>query len=361
MSVLPSFPRNVVRSTVYLATVLLAACTVNIGADGAAQERSLMDRLPAGATAVAWIDVGGLAAVTPEESWDRYRRAFEADEDMQDLERFTEATGMDPRENIAQIAFAALPSDTAPDDYLVLISATFDRDKLEALADGADNVVYDGTTFYDAEDIFRKLGEAVGRRDETSADDGNGAPGAAAARRPGYVAILDAATLAMGSEESLRAAVDVGSGSREPITTDGVMTGFIGDVYDQGQIWFVALRGAWDKRVDELGLQPGGMPNQAIDGIEVVTMTVRMGDGMNMRIAALAADADAAAELVSSLNGLLAMGRMMVQQSDPQLFEILDRGLNVAQDERSVHLDIVLSDADIETLRRLAEEQMPDR
>jgi hypothetical protein len=319
-----------------------------------------MDRLPSGATAVAWIDVGGLAAVLPEDRWNRYAGAFEDDEDMQDLERFIEATGMDPRENIAQIAFASLPGAETPDDYLVLMAAAFDRERVEALAADAETITYEGTTFYADQAVFRNLGEAVGRPEDPAREMGDSAAGTSA-RAPGYVAILDDATLAMGSEASLRAAVDVGNGSRGPITTDATMNALIGDVYDRGQIWFVAQRDSWDERVDELGPGSNMVPMGAIDSIEVVTMTVQMGDGMEMRLSALAADADGAAELATSLKGLVAMGRMMLQQSDPKLYEILDRGLTVGQEDRAVRLDITLTDADIETLQRMAEEQMPAR
>ena len=57
--------------------------------------------------------------------------------------------------------------------------------------------------------------------------------------------------------------------------------------------------------------------------------------------------------------GILAMGRMMLQQQEPELFAIIDRGLSVGQDDRTVHIEATLTDADIEILQRMAEEQMP--
>jgi hypothetical protein len=177
--------------------------------------------------------------------------------------------------------------------------------------------------------------------------------------RPGYLAILDGETLAMGTESTLRVIVDVAGNRHDALKMDPTMNDLISDVAGQGQIWFVASRDTWDKRLDDLAQGGSMVPVSAIESIEILTMSLRMGDGMTMRIAGMAATAEAAAELSTSLNGLLAMGRMMLQQQEPELFAIIDRGLSVGQDDRTVHIEATLTDADIEILQRMAEEQMP--
>jgi len=357
MHSLTTLPRKLARASAWVAIVLLMACSVSVDSEGETQTTALIDRLPAGATAIAWVDIEALAEAMPPEEWDEYEEMFQDDEDMQDLERFAEATGMDPREDMKQITFAVMPGDGEEDDYVMLMSAAFDRDKLEGLADGAETISYEGMTFYSAEDVFRNLEEAVGPMG-TEDPDGNSEI-EVSVDRPGYLAILDGETLAMGTESTLRVIVDVAANRHDALKMDPAMNDLISDVAGQGQIWFVATRDTWDERLDDLAQGGSMVPVSAIESIEILTMSLRMGDGMTMRIAGMTATAEAATELSTSLNGLLALGRMMLQQQEPELFAIIDRGLSVGQDDRTVHIEATLTDADIEILQRMAEEQMP--
>ncbi len=58
--------------------------------------------------------------------------------------------------------------------------------------------------------------------------------------------------------------------------------------------------------------------------------------------------------------GLLAMGKMMIQQAQPELFNIVDRGLLIDSDNRIINIEANLSAEDIATLRELAEERVGD-
>jgi hypothetical protein len=177
---------------------------------------------------------------------------------------------------------------------------------------------------------------------------------------PGWVAILDDQTIALGTDLSLQTMVDVDGGRHDGLQADAAMTGLVADVVDEGQIWFVATRDTWQDRMDDLGQSPM-VPTAAINSIETVTMSLRMGDGMTLRIAGMAGSPETASELTTSLNGLLGMGRMMLQQSDPELFAIVDRALSVRQEENTVRIQADLTPEDMEVLQRLAEEQAPQR
>jgi len=354
MNLLSALPRKMTGATVALAIVALMACSVTVESDGANPARALIDRVPAGATAVAWIDFKALAASMSPEDWDEYEQMLQGDdEDMATFERFVEATGIDPREDMMDLAFVALPTAVAPDDYLVLMSADFDRDKLEALAADAESISYEGTTFYSAEDVFRSIGEAIGKP-VTEAE------GMVAQDPPGWVAILDDQTIAMGTDVSLQTVVDVDGGRHDSLQSDATMSGLVADVVDEGQAWFVATRETWQDRMDDMGDNPM-VPTAAIGSIETVTMSLRMGDGMTLRIAGMADSPETANELTTSLNGLLGMGRMMLQQSEPELFAIVDRALTVRQEDSTVRIQADLTPEDIEVLQRLAEEQAPER
>lgn len=353
----PSWSRSVTRFSAWIAVVLLMACTVSVAVEGETQTRALIDRLPAGATAIAWIDIEALAAAMPPEEWDQYEDMFQGDDNMEDLERFAEATGIDPREDMRQIAVAMMPGAGTEVEPVVLVALEFDEDKLLALMADAESVSYEGTTLYNAQEVFRSLGETIGSED---ADAGGDAAAdmevEISPEQDGYLTILDAQTVAMGTEESLKVLIDVDGGRHDSLKMDPAMNDLISDVAGQGQIWFVATREAWEDQIDRLGQGGGMVPTNAIESIEVMTMSMRMGDGMTLRLAGVAASAEDAGLLADTLNGWTAMGKMMLQQSQPELFAILDRGISVGHDDRTVHIEANLTPADIEALRVMAEE-----
>ena len=85
-------------------------------------------------------------------------------------------------------------------------------------------------------------------------------------------------------------------------------------------------------------------------------MSMRMGDGVTLRLAGVATTAEDAGLLADTLNGWTAMGKIMLQQSQPEMFDILDRGITVGRDDRTVHIEADLSAADIEALRSVMED-----
>lgn len=364
--------RNIARFSAWTAVVLLMACSVSVDSEGETQTRALIDRLPAGAIAIAWIDIEALAAAMPPEEWDEYEEMFQGDDNMQGLERFAEATGIDPREDMRQVAVAMMPGAAQEGDPVVLVVLDFDEDKLLALMAEAETVSYEGATLYNAQEVFRSLAKTVGGADadasegeagdmEGEAGDMDGEAGdmevEIAATRDGYLTILDAQTLAMGTEASLKVLIDVDGGRYDSLKMDPVMNDLISDVAGQGQIWFVATSDTWEDQIGELGQGGGMVPTNAIESIEVMTMSMRLGDGMTLRLAGVTASAEDAGLLADTLNGLAAMGKMMLQQSQPELFGILDRGITIGQDDRTVHIEANLSAADIAVLRLMAEER----
>ena len=350
-----SWSRNIARFSAWIAVVLVMACSVSVDSEGETQTRALIDRLPAGAIAIAWIDIEALVAAMPPEEWDEYEEMFQGDDNMQELERFAEATGIDPREDMRQVAVAMMPSAGENDEPVVLVALDFDEDRLLALTVDAETVSYEGATLYNAQEAFRRIEEAVGRDAGTGEGELSG-EFELTAEPDSYLTILDAQTLAMGTEESLKMLIDVDGGRHDSLKMDPVMNELISDVAGQGQIWFVATREAWDDQIGELGQGGGMVPTNAIESIEVMTMAMRLGDGMTLRLAGVAASAEDAGLLATTLNGWTAMGKMMLQGSQPELFGILDRGITVGQDDRTVHIEANLSAADIVALRLMAEE-----
>lgn len=339
------------------AMALILACSVSIDSEGITESQALIDRLPSGATAIAWIDVEALVEAMPAEQWEQYEDMLQGDENAPELEQFQEATGIDLRTDLRQIGVALMPGGDDDDSPIVLIEVDFDRGRFESLLTDVETIEYEGATMYAADDFARNLAVAVGSEEaieslEAKTEDGYNA----------YIVILDDTTLAIGTEDNLRIVVDVDGGRRETLKSDPNMNDLISEVAGHGQIWLVATRSTWDDQVADLGASgAGGMiPTAAIESIETVTLSMRMGDGMSIRLAGISASAKNAAMLTDSLNGLLSMGKIMIQGSQPELFQILDRGVHAEQDDRRINIEANLTPADLEFLRRMAEDEVGD-
>jgi hypothetical protein len=343
-----------------MAFATLLACSVTVDSQGGTQNTALIDRLPAGATAIAWIDFEALAESMTAEEWTKYEDMLEEDENSQNVERFAEATGIDVREDMKQVALAIMPGSAEEGDTLILANVAYDEDKLLELLEGAETLTYESKTIYAARDAFRRIEEAVGEDENSSSEAEAEGPGTEEADddEPAYLVMLDDRTLAMGNLPGLELVIDVDGGRRDALKVDAAMNDLISDVAGQGQIWVVATRDTWDEQLDDLGGAGAMVPTSAVESIEVVTVSVRMGGGMAMRLAGVAASPEDAGLLADTLRGWTAMGKMALQQSQPELFQILDRGISVGQNDRTVHIEATLSESDIELLQRLAEEQL---
>ncbi len=349
-------------SLVLFGVTTLTACAVAVDPQSETPS-ALIDRLPSGATAIGWIDVERIAESLTPEQWAEYLAMAEENEDWEDLERFAAATGFDPRTDLRQLAVVVLPSDDDEVEPVVLISAQFDRAQLESFLAEAETSSYEGQTIYKMDERTFEQFEDMAREEEAEQEADEPAEGEAATEEddPAFLAILDDTTVAMGNEAAVRLAIDVDGGRHESLKMDPAMNDLISDVAGEGQIWFVAMRDTWDSELDELGQAGVPLPTSALASIETMTLSMRLGDGLALRLVGITGSPEDAKMLADSLSGLTAMGKMMLQQSQPELFDIIDRGINVGTDDRNVHIQADLSDADLEVLRRLAAEAQAEQ
>ena len=144
------------------AMALIVACSVSIDSEGITESQALIDRLPSGATAIAWIDVEALVEAMPAEQWEEYEDMLQGDEDAPELEQFQEATGIDLRTDLRQMGVALMPGGDDDDAPIVLIEVDFDRGRFESLLTDVETIEYEGATMYAADDFARNLAVAVG-------------------------------------------------------------------------------------------------------------------------------------------------------------------------------------------------------
>ena len=339
------------------AMALILGCSVSIDSEAVTESRALIDRLPSGATAIAWIDFAALSEAMSAEQWDQYEEMLEGDENAQDLARFKEATGIDVREDLRQMGGALMPGGADDDWPVVLIEADFDRGRLVSLLTDAESIDYEGVPMYAVDDFARNLEVTVGRDEDIES---RGAEAETGSAIEAYIVVLDDTTLAIGTEENLRIVINVDGGRRETLKSDPDMNDLISEVAGHGQIWLVATKSTWDNQVAGLDQTiPGTMvPATAIESIETITLSMRLGDGLSIRLAGISESAEDARMLTETLNGLLSMGKMMIQGSQPELFQILDRGVRAEQDDRRINIEANLTPADLEFLQRMAEDEV---
>ena len=353
-------------SLAFLGVTALTACAVAVDQQSATPS-ALIDRLPSGAMAIGWIDVERIAESLTPEQWAEYLAMAEEDENWQDLERFAAAMGFDPRTDLLQLAVVVLPGGEDDIEAVFLMAAQFDRAQLESFLDEAETSSYEGQTIYTLDDATFEQFADMRREEEAEEEASEAAEGEASvsilgralyllageseADERAFLTILDDTTVALGGEAAVRLAIDVDGDRHDSLKMDPAMNDLISDVAGEGQIWFVAMSETWDSGLDELQQSGGPVPASGIESIETMTLSMRLGEGLALRMVGIAGTPEDAKMLADSLSGLIAMGKMMLQQSEPELFDIVDRGISVSSDDRNVHIQADLTDADLEVLR----------
>lgn len=358
MNKLAIFRRGFLQIGAFGSTALILACSASIDSERVTMSRALIDQLPSlGAEGIAWIDFEALREALPEEQWKRYERTF-FEEGLflepggDELRQMWERLGINPREGLEHISFVIMDgaqgvggdADHTHDEMIILISADFDHNRFEsALTDIVANWSIedvDGTTMWKVDEVSTGL-----------------APFLEVAATPPSLALafLDDTTLVMGNQESLYTVIEAKGSRLEPLESGHIMNDLISEVAGQGQVWMVAtnpliptLLGSDDA--------PLMLPS-VIGNLEAISMSLQIGNGLSARLAGIATSSEDARMLTDSLNGLIAMGKMMLQGSQPELFEILD-GVHAEQDDQKINIEVTLSQTSFDFLLSIVEQEL---
>lgn len=350
------------------AILILSACATEPEVSEPSGEIDLFAYLPGPASVIGWVDFDSLRGSTLAMSYlEDEDLVGEADEDLQE---FIAKTGVDPRTDLKKIAMVAFDGEDGEKEGVVIGSVNFDRDRLMTSLADSPTLSYRDQTLYELEpDEWETTGEEhEGEEAEGEEAEGEGEHGevwieGAEETPPGYLVIINDQTLMMGSETGVKFALDTAAGERPKVRDDSAMNEMILSLPIDDQIWIVADNEAWAEQLAEMpeeGASPVPIPLAAIEGVEAVTFAMHMSDAMRLRISGIAASEEDATMISQSMLGLMAMGKMMIQQAQPGLFNILDRGLLIDSDDRIIKIEANLSAEDIATLRELAEERVEE-
>ena len=341
------------------ATTLILACSGPIDSERVSMSRAVIDQLPSlGAEGIAWLDFEALREALPEEQWKRYEEIFLEERiflapDGDELWQMWEGLGINPREGLELISFAIMhdaqgiggDADHAQDELIILISADFDHNRFEsartdAVANWSSEDV-DGTTIWWVDEVNTGLAPFL----------------AVAATPPSLgLAFLDDTTIAIGNQESLHTVIKTKGDRLEPLELGHIMNDLISEVTGQGQVWMVATNPLIPTQLgsDDAPLVLPGV----IGNLEAISMSVQMGDGLSARFAGITPSSEDTRMLTESFNGLTAMGKMMLQGSQPELFKILDGGVHAEQDDHKINIEVNLSQTNLDFLLSIAEQEL---
>jgi hypothetical protein len=327
-----------------------AACATPAGNENPESESTeaaqgdLVAMLPAEITTLGYID---FAAVRDTAAYDYLRNDTEiGDAGFEDI---IAETGIDPRTDLHRIAFVSNSGFATWDDRAAfIVVATFDRARIEEAVAAAPTAEYSGRTLVQV--------SALARVDEEGAQgDSTGDAIALDGDIDGWMTLLSDTVIAFGSEASIRAIVDVADGA--PSARDNAdLMGLLEDVNTDSQFWLVSAQEGLFSGIDAGEGSPIGQIGY--DRINAMIVALDLGDGLSFRMRGRTAAEEDAKNLGDALNGMVALGKMMLQSNNPAVFEILDRSIETGSRGRDVTINADLSIEDLEALRAYAESML---
>ncbi len=134
--------------------------------------------------------------------------------------------------------------------------------------------------------------------------------------------------------------------------------GLLEDVDPAAQMWVISAQEGLFQ-----GITPGeGSPVAQIgyDRINALIMSVDLTEGISLRMRGRTPVEEDAKNIGDALNGMLALGKMMLQSNSPEVFEILDNDVKAGSSGRDVTIKAQLTMEDIQTLQNFARDAMSE-
>jgi hypothetical protein len=171
----------------------------------------------------------------------------------------------------------------------------------------------------------------------------------------GWMALLSDTVIAFGNSENIRSIIDVADGA--PSARDNTeLMGLLEDVDADAQLWIVSAQEGLLSGIDAGEGSPIGQIGY--DRINALILALDLNDGLSFRMRGRTPAAEDAKNLGDALNGMVALGKMMLQNNNPDIFEILDRAIETGSRGRDVTINAQLTIDDIKTLQAYAESMM---
>jgi hypothetical protein len=327
------------------AAACAAAPNADAGSEADASEENpadLVAMLPSLATTIGFIDFAAIRETAAYE----FLKQDAGFGDTAALEKIVEETGIDLRTDLHRIAFISNDGFGTWDERgAFLVLATFERARIEEAIASAPTDQYSDRNLYQIGAMDRdeeNEGEVEGEDDSISID----------VEVDGWMTILSDTVLAFGSSDLIRAIVDVADGAPS-VRENSTLMVLLEDVNTDAQIWLVSAReGLFSSITPDAGSPIGQI---GYDRINAMMLALDLSDGLSFRMRGRTPAEEDAKNLGDALNGMVALGKMMLQNSNPDVFEILDRDIETGSRGRDVTIEAHLTIDDLRVLRDYAE------
>jgi len=308
---------------------VLAACS---GSGGPGDAADLVATLPDDIDLAAFVDVKGVQAhpLWKKVAEDPFLRAGE-----EPLQRLEAITGLDPARDLQMLLFAARALGQPGMEMVLLARGTVDRGRIE--------------------DVLEQAGWRPERHGPLAL---YALPGVAtsAAKIPGIgasprLAFLDDFTVALGPAALLERLGEVQGGSAPSLAASKDLGPLLEEALGSGQFWGVFRSGYLAEQLRQR--IEGGIPLVGVlkgfSGVEAVRFSLRLSDSIDLVARTHARTEDDARLLADTLNGFLALAKL-VAKDRPEVLRFLEGAL-VGLDQNAVRLSMNIDGATLDRIR----------
>jgi hypothetical protein len=297
-----------------------ACSTGDTAKAGSAKPEDVLKYLPVEAQGVFFVDIHRAMQT------DLASKLIQDDENYEEYLKFVEGSGIDPAEDIFYVAVGLLSGGLGGEqEGAAVLNLRYDKDKALAMIEEKVEVEiatedYNGVTVYSPE------------MDED-----------------GVFAFLDSSNVVIGNAGSVRSCIDVMHKTKDNVFKNEALAGVL-DRADKDTIFWGAML------VPKEDLAKAAEGNPQLKPLQNMNALVLNFDHKNAmvtaKIKAESDDPDANKQIADMLNGLKAMGAMMIPEDKPELGDLLS-SITVSHAADHVLIDASIPD---EVLQKLKEE-----
>jgi len=285
---------------------------------GSAKPEDVLKYLPVEAQGVFFVDIH--RAMQTEVA----SKMIQEDENYEEYLKFVEESGIDPQEDIFYVALGVLSGSMLSQQEAVgVLNLRYDKDRLMAMIeekteDEITSEDYSGITVYKP------------KSDEDA-----------------VFAFLDASNVVIGNPGAVRSCIDVMQKTRDNVFNNEALSGVL-DRADKSTIFW----GAMLVPKDDMAKAAEGNPQlKPLQNMNALVMNFDHKNAMvTMKIKAESDDPDANKQIADMLNGLKAMGAMMVPEDKPEFNDLLN-SVTVSFGDDHVMIDASIADEVLQKLK----------
>jgi hypothetical protein len=296
-----------------------ACSTGDTAKAGSAKPEDVLKYLPIEAQGVFFVDIH--RAMQTEVA----NKMIQEDENYEEYLKFVEESGIDPTEDIFYVALGILSGGLgSAQEGAGVVNLRYDKDKLLAVIDEKTegeitSEDYSGITVYKPES------------DEDA-----------------VFAFLDASNVVIGNPGPVRSCIDVMQKTKDNVFQNEALAGVLARA-DKGTIFWGAMLVPKEDMAKAAEGNPQLKPLQNMNAL--VMNFDHKNSMMSIKIKAESDDPDANKQIADMLNGLKAMGAMMIPEDKPELGDLLN-SITVSHAADHVVIDASIPDEVLQKLKK---------